>query len=42
MGTLLGIMNSKATALNTFLESLKDKEIKVEDVAHIKKLQDVL
>ena len=42
MGTLLGIMNSKAAALDTFLESLKDREIDVEDVAHIKKLRDVL
>ena len=42
MGTLLGIMNSKAAALDTFLESLKDKEIDVEDVAHIKELRDVL
>ena len=42
IGTLLGIMNSKAADLNTLLESLQDKEIDVEDVAHIKKLQDVL
>ena len=42
MGTLLGIMNSKAAALNTFLESLKDKEIEVEDVAYVKELRDVL
>ena len=38
MGMLLGIMNSKAAALDTFLESLKDREIDVEDVAHIKEL----
>ena len=42
MGTLLGIMNSKAAALNTFLESLEDKEIGVEDVAYIKEHRDVL
>ena len=42
MGTLLGIMNSKAAALDTFLESLKDREIDVEDVAYIKELRDVL
>ena len=42
MGTLLGIMNSKAEDLNTFLESMQDREIEVEDVAHIKKLRDVL
>ena len=42
MGTLLGIMNSKAAALNTFLKSLKEREINVEDVARIKKLSDVL
>ena len=38
MGTLLGIMSSKADDLNTFLESLEDKEIDVEDVAYIKEL----
>ena len=42
MGTLLGIMNSKADDLNTFLESLEDKVIDIEDVAYIKKLRDVL
>ena len=42
MGTLLGIMNSKADDFNTFLESMQDREIEVEDVAHIKKLRDVL
>ena len=42
MGTLLGIMNSKADDLNTFLESLQDREIYIEDVAHIWKLRDVL
>ena len=42
MGTLLGIINSKADDLNTFLESRQDREIDVEDVAHIKKLRDVL
>ena len=42
MGMLLGIMNSKAAALDTFLESLEDKEIDVEDVAYIKELRDVL
>ena len=42
MGTLLGIMNSKADDLNTFLESMQDREIDVEDVVHIKKLRDVL
>ena len=42
MGTLLGIMNSKADDLNTFQESMQDREIDVEDVAHIKKLRDVL
>ena len=42
MGTLLGIMNSKADDLNTFLESMQDREIEVEDVAHIKKFRDVL
>ena len=42
MGMLLGIMNSKAAALDTFLESLKDREIDVEKVAHIKELRDVL
>ena len=42
MGTLLGIMNFKATALDTFLKSLQDREINVEDVARIKKLSDVL
>ena len=30
------------TLLNTFLESMQDREIEVEDVAHIKKLRDVL
>ena len=35
-------MNSKATALDTFLKSLQDREINVEDVARIKKLSDVL
>ena len=38
MGTLLGIMNSKADDLNTFLESMQDREIEVEDVAQIKEL----
>ena len=42
MGTLLGIMNSKAAALDTFLKSLQDREINVEDVARIKKLSDGL
>ena len=42
MGTLLGIMNSKADDLNTFLESLQDREINIEDVAYIKELRDVL
>ena len=42
MGTLLGIMNSKAAALDTFLKSLQDREINVEDVVCIKKLSDVL
>ena len=42
MGTLLGIMNSKAAALDTFLKSLQDREINVEDVVRIKKLSDVL
>ena len=42
MGTLLGIMNSKAAALDTFLKSLQEREINVEDVARIKKLSDVL
>ena len=42
MGIFLGIMNSKADDLNTFLESMQDREIEVENVAHIKKLQDVL
>ena len=42
MGTLLGIMNSKAAALDNFLESMHDREIEVEDVAHVKKLRDVL
>ena len=42
MGTLLGIMNSKADDLNTFLESLQDREIDAEDVAYIKELRDVL
>ena len=42
MGTLLGIMNSKADDLNTFLESLQDREIDIEDVAYIKELRDVL
>ena len=42
MGMLLGIMNSKADDLNTFLESLQDREINAEDVACIKKLRDVL
>ena len=42
MGTLLGIMNSKAAALDNFLESMQDREIEVEDVAHVKKLRDVL
>ena len=42
MGTLLGIMNSKAAALDTFLKSLKEREINVEDVACIKKLSDLL
>ena len=42
MGTLLGIMNSKADDLNTFLESLQDKVIDIEDVAYIKELRDVL
>ena len=38
MGTLLGIMNSKADDLNTFLKSLQDREIDGEDVAQIKEL----
>ena len=42
MGTLLGIMNSKAATLDTFLESLKKREIDVEYVANIKELWDVL
>ena len=42
MGTLLGIMTSKADDLNTFLESLQDREIDAEDVAYIKILRDVL
>ena len=42
MGTLLGIMNSKAAALNTFLKSLQEREINVENMARIKKLSDVL
>ena len=42
MGTLLGIMKSKATALDEFLDSLKNKEIDTEDVAYIKELRDVL
>ena len=42
MGTLLGIMNSKAAALDTFLESLQDREIDVEDVAQIKESWDIL
>ena len=35
-------MTSKADDLNTFLESLQDREIDAEDVAYIKKLRDVL
>ena len=42
MGTLLGIMNSKADDLNTFLKSLQDREIDGEDVAQINELRDVL
>ena len=42
MGTLLGIMTSKADDLNTFLESLQDRVIDIEDVAYIKELRDVL
>ena len=42
MGTLLGIMNSKADDLDDFLDSLKEKDIDTEDVAQIKKLRDVL
>ena len=44
MGTLLGIMKSKATALDAFLDSLKvsEKEIDTEDVAQIKELRDIL
>ena len=42
MGTLLGIMNSKAAALDIFLESLQDREIDVEDVAQIKEFWDIL
>ena len=38
MGTLLGIMNSKAAALDAFLGTLGEKEIDIEDVAHIKEL----
>ena len=42
MGTLLGIMNSKADALGAFLDTLIEKDIDTEDVAQIKKLRDVL
>ena len=42
MGTLLGIMNSKAAALDTFLGTLGEKEINTEDVAYIKELRDIL
>ena len=35
-------MKSKATALDAFLDSLKEKEIDTEDVAHIKELRDIL
>ena len=42
MGTLLGIMKSKANDLDDFLDSLKEKDIDTEDVAQIKKLRDVL
>ena len=42
MGTLLGIMTSKADDLNIFLESLQDRVINIEDVAFIKELRDVL
>ena len=40
MGTLLGIMNSKAAVLDAFLGTLGEKEIDTEDVAYIKELRD--
>ena len=36
------IMKSKAAALDTFLKSLQDREINVEDVAQIKEFRDIL